>query len=53
MRYRLLVVYCLVVLLRCLERLQEKSCRTVPADQGDADMPNRAIDQTRTTLLLL
>ena len=25
----------------------------MPADRGDADMPSRAIDQTRTTVLLL
>jgi hypothetical protein len=36
MRYRLLVVFCSMALLPCLEPLPERSCRTVRADQGDA-----------------
>ena len=42
MRYRLLVVFCLVALPHYLRRLPVRSCRTMPADCGNAGMPNPA-----------
>ena len=43
MRYRLLVVFCSVALPRWLERLLARSCRTVLAVRGEANLPNARI----------
>ncbi len=44
--------FCSVALPRSLERLPERSCRTVPADPGDANKPNHAEPNARHAVIL-